>query len=260
MPHAVQSLPEAARRAWMRWLTIHGPFWEDARLHRPDDFFQCRGEVVTDTAVGEAAFCCIHGSARGLVSFSPSDWVVPAVEVTWIRDDDCSIDVKVDNFWEPEPLEGWLQQNPAPVISWDSLETRVTTECQRLVFARDAFAKIKNHSFAPGAALRIQILLRTLDTLKGCFDSHGKRTERGNQIVADHFSGEKHWFSDSSDSEKNDFASELTFPHPIRRGEHLFCPWHGKVKTPQLRIHFSWPIRADEPTFVVYVGPKRTKR
>ena len=41
----------------------------------------------------------------------------------------------------------------------------------------------------------------------------------------------------------------------------LFCPWHGKVSTRTLRIHFSpGQIRASDPLYVVYVGPKLTKR
>ena len=35
---------------------------------------------------------------------------------------------------------------------------------------------------------------------------------------------------------------------------------HGKVKTPQIRIHFSWPITASTPLYVVYVGYKITKK
>ena len=27
-----------------------------------------------------------------------------------------------------------------------------------------------------------------------------------------------------------------------------------------LRLHFSWPVRAGEPVYVVYAGPKLTKR
>jgi hypothetical protein len=42
--------------------------------------------------------------------------------------------------------------------------------------------------------------------------------------------------------------------------EKIFCTWHGKVKTPQYRIHFSWPISAVAPLYVVYIGPKITKR
>lgn len=75
-----------------------------------------------------------------------------------------------------------------------------------------------------------------------------------------HFTGDKAWFSDSSSTEKSDFRKELTFRHPMNAGEYLFCTWHGKVKTPQLRIHFSWPIRASDPLYVVYIGPKITKQ
>ena len=85
-------------------------------------------------------------------------------------------------------------------------------------------------------------------------------------VYRDFFTGKKGdggrgaMFSDSSDTEKDDFASELRFRHPDRPDERLFCPWHGKVQTPQLRVHFSHPIRADVPLYVVYVGPKLTKR
>jgi hypothetical protein len=79
-------------------------------------------------------------------------------------------------------------------------------------------------------------------------------------LYAAHFVGEKAWLTDSSDAEKRQFRSELTFPNPEKSGQHLFCSWHGKVKTPQLRIHFSWPIAANTPLYIVYVGPKITKR
>jgi len=52
----------------------------------------------------------------------------------------------------------------------------------------------------------------------------------------------------------------MTFRHPEKADETIFCPWYGKVGTPQLRVHFSWPVRADETLYVVYVGPKITKR
>ena len=69
-------------------------------------------------------------------------------------------------------------------------------------------------------------------------------------------------FSDSSDKEtrKRRFREALTFPHPGERGSSLFCPWHGKVRHMTLRLHFSWPVRAGRPVYVVYAGPKLTKR
>jgi hypothetical protein len=96
--------------------------------------------------------------------------------------------------------------------------------------------------------------------LKGCFDDQGHRNDEGHRLYANHFTGAKASFSDSSDSEKNDFRNELTFAHPEQPGETLFCAWHGKIKTPQIRIHFSWPVRSEAPLYVVYVGPKITKR
>jgi hypothetical protein len=79
-------------------------------------------------------------------------------------------------------------------------------------------------------------------------------------LYQEYFTGKKAWFTDSSDSEKNRFKSQLTFKHPDVAGEDLICTWHGKVKSPQIRLHFSWPVSADTPLYVVYVGPKITKK
>ena len=96
--------------------------------------------------------------------------------------------------------------------------------------------------------------------MKNSFDQQGKRTSGGHTLYQKYFTGAKAWFSDSSDREKAQFRNELTFPHPADPDKTIFATWHGKVKTPQLRIHFSWPIRADKPLYVVYAGPKITKR
>ena len=60
MQQAIQGLPVDDRRAVMQWLTRRGPFWEDERKHGPDDYLECKGEIVTDTAVGEAAYRCLN--------------------------------------------------------------------------------------------------------------------------------------------------------------------------------------------------------
>jgi hypothetical protein len=51
----------------------------------------------------------------------------------------------------------------------------------------------------------------------------------------------------------------MTFRHPDT-GAKMFCPWHGKVKTPQIRIHFAWADRCGDPLIVAYIGMKITKR
>ena len=40
MQQAVNSLSKDESRAVMRWLTHQGPFWEDNRLHSPNEYFE----------------------------------------------------------------------------------------------------------------------------------------------------------------------------------------------------------------------------
>ena len=77
MPQAIQSLSKAKRSALMQWLARSGPFWEDVdfRQHSSDDWLECKGEVVTDTVAGEAAYRLFHGIECCLVSMDPSSWV-----------------------------------------------------------------------------------------------------------------------------------------------------------------------------------------
>lgn len=261
LAQAVQLLPEARRRALMLWLTRQGPYWEDARLHDPEDWLEVNGAVVTDTAVGEAAICCLRGLSRELVSFTPSNWIYTPIEILWRRHEDgrTGEPIAVPNHWETASVQQCLATTLKRIESWNELAADVRRTCTRLTFVADAFQPLDGHPFVPGAAARIRVLLNTLNELRGCFNDDGSRTPRGHEIYNEHFTGAKAWFSDSSDTEKRDFNQDLTFPHPDDPARTMFCTWHGKVKTPQIRIHFSWPVRADSPVYIVYVGPKITK-
>jgi hypothetical protein len=266
MPQAVQSLALNERRALLQWITRQGPFWTEARRHGSDDWLECNGTIVTDTAVGEAAWCCLNAIQRGLVSFSPSDWIFTPIPVDWLLDDETRRNVNVSNYWQANVLEEFLRELPAPLTTWERLEGLATTQCTQLTFAENAFEPLRGQPFSSSAAQRVFGLLRILDQLRGCFDEDGKRTAEGHDLYQQFFTGKKGnggrgaMFSDSSDDEKQTFESEMTFRDPSNNDATIFCSWHGKVQTPQLRVHFSYPIRADEPLFIVYVGPKLTKR
>jgi hypothetical protein len=266
MPKAVQSLAPDERRALMQWLTQYGPFWEDVRNHGPDDWLQYNGNIVTDTAVGEAAWCCLNGIERWLVSLIPSDWQFSPVSVDWVSDTIGTKSVDVANHWDPIKIEASLHAQPTQLASWPQVDAIVKTRFTQLTFADNAFASLTGHPFMPGAAHRLIFLLNILNRFKNCFDANGLRTSEGHEIYSNFFTGKKGaggrgaLFSDSSEDEKSGFKKEMTFKHPVNSKKTLFCPWHGKVQSPQLRIHFSWPIRANEPLYVVYVGPKITKR
>jgi hypothetical protein len=215
---------------------------------------------MADSAVGEAAFGVIHGQRRELASLAPSNFELTPLPVTWVANDGHLSTVAVHNHWSVNELEGALLDAPPTIDSWEKLAAICRSQCDKLTFSEDCFAQLRGHPFVEGAARHTLVLLDVLHRFSQCFDAAGQRTPEGQRLYQDHFTGAKAWFSDSSDAEKQEFEKALTFKHPTAEGETLFCPWHGKVKTPQIRIHFSWPIRANEPVHVVYVGPKLTKR
>ena len=259
MPQVVNRLSRDTRSALMQWITRHGPFWEDVRQHTGDDWLEYNGKFVTETAVGEAAYCLLYGIDRGLVSMNPSSWLTSPLLIDW-RDNGQAKSVDVLNYWDAIELKAVLAARPVPLESWRDLEVVARSRYPDLTFSSHSFEPLSGHPFGKGAAERLLSRLTILQDIKNCFDVHGRRTPEGHEIYRKHFTGDKAWFSDSSGTEKADFRMNLTFPHPTKPGEFLFCTWHAKVKTPQLRIHFSWPIRASEPFFIVYVGPKITKR
>ena len=252
-------LAKDEQRALMQWLARRGPFWDDARVHSEDEYLQCRGELVTGGAIAEAAWSIRDGNARGLVSIDPSAWLKSPLRVDWI-DNGPSTSVDVPNYWTRDDLERDLAAEPVAFASWDDLAGAARTRFPELTFSHDAFAPLRGHPFNRGAAERVIARLGVLHEFVGYVDEQGRRTRDGHALYENHFTGDNAWFSDSSESEKVEFGKDLTFRHPDKVGEYLLCTWHAKVRTQQLRIHFSWPPRAGERVYVVYVGPKITKQ
>ena len=248
----------------MRWLTKGGPFWDENRKHSVGEWLECRDKVVTDSAVGEAAYRMLHDASCGLVSVTPSDWDFSPVIVAWRREDEglANRSASLENWRDAAALENGLSAAEPPIRSWDALRNAVDGRFERLTFARNCFAPIAEHPFAKAAADRIYFLLKVLDQFASAFDEAGERTAEGHWIYQNFCTGDNAWFSDSSDNEKRDFRKKLAFDHPGGTGETLFCPWHGKVNYPgfPLRLHHSWPVKAGEPVYIVYVGPKITRR
>ncbi len=261
MQQAIGQLANDKRRAILGWLTSHGPFWDDLRQHSEDEYLECRGDLVTNSAVGEAAFRQLDGVDCGLVSLTPSDWDYSPVEVNWRREDE-GLDrwTNLDNWRDNVTLEEKLRSEDR-VETWENLRETSTRRFMHLTFAGDCFEHLKGFPFAKSTANRVIVLLDILDRFTREVDENGVRTPEGQRIYQKYFTGGKTaLFSDSSDDEKSSFRNQLTFPHPNDPGKRLFCPWHGKERHMVLRLHFSWPIKFGKPVYVVYVGPKITKR
>ena len=262
MQQAIQQLTADERRATMNWFTKHGPFWDDLRKHDPDDWLECRSEVVTDSAIGEAAFRKLNEVECGLVSATPSNWDFSPVEVTWRREANGLADLhtELDNWREIAELERMLRDVAPPIMSWIVLQQTSISRFKNLTFTEDCFDPLNGYPYAKSAVEQFTKQLSILDRLTRTFNASGGRTPEGHRIYHDFFTGDRAQFSDSSETEKRDFRNELTFAHPDLPGEQLFCSWHGKVSHGMYRLHFSWPIRADEPVYIVYAGPKITRR
>ena len=252
-------------RAMMHWITRGGPFWDDLRQHSGDDYMECPGEViVTDSAVGEAAYQKLSNVECGLVSVTPSDWDYSPIEVTWRREaeglEDKSTVLK--NWTDVESLESSLHDAAPPIQSWDELRNISTKRFRSLTITDNCFKHLAGVPFAKSSADRFLVLLTILEQYACAFDATGKRTPEGHWIYQEYFTGEgdSALFSDSSDTEKQDFRKELTFPHPDHLGETLFCTWHGKVRHQTLRMYFSWPTQFGKQIYIVYAGPKITKK
>ena len=262
MSQAIGRLSRDQQRSIRSWLTSGGPFWNDLRQHGPDDYLECRGKVVTDSGVGEAAFRSLLAVQCALVSFVPSDWDYSPVEVALRHAADPVADptATLPNWRTESEVETGLAKAGVPMSTWGKLEASCVQRFTRLCFAEDAFAKLAGVPFARSSAERIFVLLGILDQRARAFDPTGAPTAEAREIDRDYFSGENALFTDSSATEKRDFGDRLTFRHPANRGESIWCPWHGKERYSTLRLHFCWPIRHNEPVYVVYVGPKLTKR
>ena len=178
---AVHELPKDERRATLAWFNKRGPFWEDVAEHGPDHWLECCGEIVTGTAVGEAAYCVTVGIDRRLISVKPSDWTYSPVTVDTVPCIHGAI--RVLNYWDTEDLQHALQCNSAPATKWEDMEREARTKFQRLTLSRDCFGYLKGHPFDPGAAKRILSRLDVLDQLMGSVDDSGRRTPEGHLAV-----------------------------------------------------------------------------
>ena len=263
----IHEFPESKRKSIMAWLD-KGPFWDvpEQRKHSENDLLECvskNHQVVTNTAVGEAAFRMLDGSTCGIVSIKPSDWGFSPVNVTYLPNGNGKPEdqlVSIDNFLDLSTLESGLQDTELPIRSWNVLKNIALNRFNRLTFAEDCFEPLAKLPFAQASAKILIARLDVLSQLANARDKDGAQSVEEQQIYKKHFMDETAWFSDSSETEKQRFKERLTFPHPERPGHPLFCPYHGKEKHSLLRLHFSWPIQPGQPVYVVYIGPKLTKK
>jgi len=250
-------MPREIKVRLLVWIDREGPFWDDEPKHSDGEYFECCGELVTDTGVAEAAFLRTEGISGWLFSIDPSRFLTNPLTARWRDRADGDLDIDVPNGWTLDHAEQCAAELERPLASWDELLEWVARECPHLLLSPNIPRQLGTQ-FIPNVAQRSTVLLGTLNRMVE-LQKNGNDPEF-NQMRHDWMEGSRARFSPSSDSELREFSNELTFRHP-HTGANVLCSWHGKIQTPQFRIHFEWPLpgRAEE-LFVAYIGPKITKR
>ena len=246
----LQFLRTNEKRAVFSWLDKNGPFWEDAPMVDGGEWYECDGEIVTETGLAEAAYYVENGFDWRTLSFVPSRWERSPLTVTHRENDSASRDISVPNYWDMAELEPALIASEPDPESWQEFEDAVRGKFTNLIFTAGSFSDMSGRPFALGAAKRIQTRLNVLDRICNA----GPESPEGVKLLNDHFGHKTSLFSNSSESEINRFRNKLTFPV---NGVDTLCPWHGKINNPPYRIHFTWPV-SEGKVHVVYVGWKLT--
>ena len=252
------------KRLVLSWITKNGPFWDDERCYNPDDYFEFQTIDVTDQGLGEVARRCVAGMNAGTYSFTASrfDFEKSPLQVQQGLAEEPIGWLDIPNVWNIDGLKQEIENVRPEVQNWNETIDYVLHNYPGIVLSKKHIvAQLNPYPFSQYVATRIFELLRVLNTIVEETNDDGGLSDKGIQVLDNHFVGDKAWFTDESPTNKNQYQKELKFPDPEAPENQLFCSWHGKIKTPQFRIHFEWSRPPGQKKIkVVYIGPKITKQ
>ncbi len=258
---SIAKLPRDERSALFAWLGKMGPFLDDERTEVDEDLYFLNGEEVTELGPGEAARQCQKGNDGRLFSVRRSIFGITPLDVIHGLLDSPIETVHLLNSWTFEEAKRWADDVDPDPQSWIQLLDVSRRRYGRLLLGAHCDEVLGAETFYPAASRRILELLRVLDEIAGSADATAHLNQSGEELVQRHFVGNKAWFTDESDENKRLFGNDMTFPDPMDESRTVQCFWHGKIKTPQFRIHFEWPLQAgSEKLKILYIGPKISKK
>jgi hypothetical protein len=246
------------------WLTRTGPFVDDNRRFEQDDYFEFEGRDVTDSGLGEATRR--QKTGEPVVSFSfqggTQDFQrTPLIVEHGLAEDRLGA-YPVENLWTVEMLcQSAASAAPRPT-SWQSLVERARERNSYLwipdaVYTRSALSREPFDTVISDRALS---LLSHLNKYMMGRNLDGSESQSSRLVIETHFTGDRALFSGESESNRREFARDLTFSNPDSGGADIFAHWHGKISHRVFRLHFEWPVPANVDRLkIVYLGPKITK-
>lgn len=256
-------LPPDRRRLFFQWVGSRGPFLEDAREPFDDDLFLFDAEDVTDEGLGEAARQLLRGRPAGVFSLAAeagSRFAACPLVMTHGFPDEPKATLSVLNLWDPYAAAACIAAAEPEPTRWPELLEQCRTRFPGLLIGPHCDDVLARLPFEVVVARRTIELLGVLQRMVDETGKDGALSEAGQILREQHFVGQKAWFTDAGTDEKKAFRTEMTFPSPSGAGPAMTCFWHGKIKTPQFRIHFEWPMTAPYDRLqVAYIGPKISK-
>jgi hypothetical protein len=248
------------RRLALDWIDSRGPFLDEDTQIVPDNYFEYLGVDVTNEGAGEAARRLLNGADAATYSFEGGGSDYTPLPIDHGVPEDRFGTISVQNFWSLVALRDSALTAVATVTNWEQAISYARLKFPGLLFSDNLLDFLKRETFTVQLVENIFTKLSKLQEFVDSRNADGTNSEHTDRLISAHFSGEKTWFTDESDTNKRKFAEQLTFIDPLEVKAKIFCPFHGKIKTPQYRIHFPWPlVPGDKRLRIVYIGPKITK-
>ncbi len=147
LPQIIGSINKSKANALMGWLGRSGPFWEDARRHPADEYLECQGHIVTDTAIGECAYLRFSSKEAQMASIFPSNWNNTPLEVTWHRNTQPLQSENLINHFTADTLEAELQKAAPPITVMGPTCTLMPTTIGRPALLRRRILTAERKSF-----------------------------------------------------------------------------------------------------------------
>ena len=230
-------------------------FLPDDACADAEDSFVCyypedaeeKSKDITGSALAECAFRKIAGEDAGSISLEKSKFSWSPIKVVLSQSEEAIFDNDYTLHFLGQRLEGLLP----PMSSWPVLMERIE-HLPNVTLEPYVKTRLITNPFSRNVAEGIYSRAKELSEM-----TTATSLEQFNELFAKYATGTNAKFSDSSTSEKRDFKDSLTF---FVDDEQRLCPYHGKVKIQQYRIHLVDRPAYERSARVVYIGPKLTKR
>lgn len=255
----LSSAPKDLKHQILSWVNKNGPFWSDDRVNNCDDYFEYEEIDVTDMGLGECARRAILTKSISSFSVAGQFDITPLKICHGLQEEPLGV-YDIENIWcLDDLLKSADSALPSPRC-WQTALEYLKQKNPKLIFSESLYDQISELPYSSTVLERALELCRALEDYLKSRGENGEMTAITHEIIECHFHGDKAWFSDETDADICKFKQELTFLDARDNVKKVYS-FHGKIKTPQIRIYFEWPIPPEQNDIqILYFGPKITKK